>query len=138
MQLSEHFTLEEMTRSETAKIHGYANTPNADELYNLRILCEKVLEPARAKVGKPLVITSGFRNKTVNKLVGGVSNSFHVNGQAADIHVNDKKHADEIAFACLEQELCDKCIYEKKGQSRWLHVQWSYNARHKYCSIINP
>ena len=138
MKLSEHFTLEEMTRSATAKAHGYDNTPNADELHNLRILCEKVLEPAREKLKRPLIINSGYRSEAVNRLVGGVPNSWHRYGQAADIHVTSKKEADEIAFACLEQELCDKCIYEKKGESRWLHVQWGYNARHAYSSIIKP
>lgn len=114
MQLTEHFTLAEMTKSETAKQHGFSNTPNAEQLYNLRVLCEKVLEPARQKIKKPIIITSGFRTPTVNKLVGGVANSYHINGQAADIHVNNKSEADEIAFACLETELCDKCIYEKR------------------------
>lgn len=114
MQLTEHFTLEEMTRSETAKRHGFRNVPNPDELYNLRVLCEKVLEPARTKLCRPLVVTSGFRTKAVNELVGGVANSYHLNGQAADIRVISKHEADEIAFACLESELCDKCIYEKR------------------------
>lgn len=138
MKLTEHFTLEELTKSTTATAHGYANTPNADQIYNLRILCERVLEPARLKIGKPIVITSGFRSDTVNKLVGGVANSWHRYGQACDIHVNSKSEADELAHACLESELCDKCIYERKGKSQWLHVQWGYNARHNYCSIIKP
>lgn len=138
MQLTEHFSLDELTKSETAKQHGYTNTPNTDVIYNLRILCEKVLEPAREKVGKPFVITSGYRSPIVNKLVGGVANSYHLTGQAVDIRVISKQDADKIAFACLETDLCDKCIYEKKGASRWLHVQWSYNARHNYCSIIKP
>lgn len=138
MKLTEHFTLEELTKSATATAHGYSNTPNSDQIYNLRILCEKVLEPARIIIGRPIVITSGFRSDTVNKLVGGVPNSWHRYGQACDIHVTSKKDADEIAKACLTNQLCDKCIYERKGDSQWLHVQWGYTARHLYTSIIKP
>jgi zinc D-Ala-D-Ala carboxypeptidase len=138
MKLTEHFTLEELTKSATATAHGLTNTPNADQIYNLRILCEKVLEPARKIIGRPIVITSGFRSDTVNKLVGGVANSWHKYGQACDIRITSKTEANEIAKACLTSVLCDKCIYERKGTSQWLHVQWGYNARQSYISIINP
>ena len=85
MQLTEHFTLEEMLRSETATKKGIENRINAEEVNNLQKLCQKVLEPLRAHFGKPIRINSGFRCKALNDAVGGAKNSYHTKGRAADI-----------------------------------------------------
>ena len=85
MQLSEHFTLEEMLRSETATKKGIENRINAEEVNNLQKLCQKVLEPLRQHFGKPIRINSGFRCKALNDAVGGAKNSYHTKGRAVDI-----------------------------------------------------
>lgn len=83
-QLTTHFRLEELTRSEAAKRLKNANEPTPAHLQNLRTLALG-LEWARAILGVPLKITSGYRNPVVNRAVGGVTNSDHAQGFAADI-----------------------------------------------------
>ena len=85
MQLSEHFTLEEMLRSDTASKKNIENRISAEEVNNLQKLCQKVLEPLRQHFGKPIKINSGFRCKALNEAVGGAKNSYHTKGRAADI-----------------------------------------------------
>ena len=85
MKLSEHFTLEEMLASETAKRKGIENRINAEEVNNLVNLCQKVLEPLRAHFSTSIHINSGFRCKALNEAVGGTKNSYHMKGRAVDI-----------------------------------------------------
>lgn len=85
MQLSEHFTLEEMIFSSTAARHGIDNTPPADAVANLKALCANVLEPLRVLWGGPIHVDSGFRCQALNTLVHGVPTSQHCLGQAADL-----------------------------------------------------
>lgn len=84
MNLSPHFTLDEMVRSAAAVRRGLPNTPDKNALQELRRLCETVLEPIREQVGA-LSITSGFRTPAVNTAVGSTAkNSAHLYGRAAD------------------------------------------------------
>ena len=85
MNLSEHFTLEEMLHSNTAEKKHIENRINAVEVNNLVRLCEAVLEPLREHFGVPIKINSGFRCKALNKAVGGAPNSYHTKGRAVDI-----------------------------------------------------
>lgn len=88
MQLTEHFTLEEFTFSSTAKARGIDNTVSSQRVIeNLRNLCEQVLEPLRSYANQPITISSGYRCKALNKVVGGTHNSQHMTGEAADIHI---------------------------------------------------
>lgn len=80
MSLTEHFTIEEMTHTDT----GLENDPGITEGSALLRLCETMLEPMRVKVG-PLKINSGYRSPAVNKKVGGEPLSQHVRGEAADV-----------------------------------------------------
>lgn len=86
VNLSAHFTLAEMTLSETAARRGLNNTPDAAALDNLRRTAA-LLEQIRALVERPLVVTSGFRSVAVNAAIGGAANSAHTFGLAADVHV---------------------------------------------------
>ena len=88
MQLSKHFTLEELTFSDAAMRHGIDNTPNDETIENLKRLCALVLEPIRDIVHKPVQITSGYRCPIVNSLVGSKVTSQHIRGCAADIKVS--------------------------------------------------
>jgi zinc D-Ala-D-Ala carboxypeptidase len=87
MQLSKNFSLEEMTKSETALRHGMDNTPKAAEIANLVVLCEKVLQPVRDHYQKGVKVNSGFRHPDVNAKVGGSKTSDHCLGMAADIEI---------------------------------------------------
>ena len=86
IRLSDHFTLSEMTFSGVALRYELKNIPTDVELENLRHLCELVLEPLRRRYGR-IIILSGYRSPVVNALVGGVPNSQHQRGEAADIFV---------------------------------------------------
>jgi len=87
MKLSEHFTLEELTRSEVAERKGLDNTPNASEIANLVRLAAFLEEVKTVLGGKPVMINSGFRSKAVNDSVGSRDTSQHRIGCAADIRV---------------------------------------------------
>lgn len=79
-----NFTISELVKSDTAIKHNINNMPGLNELDNLLNLIYYCLQPIRDKIGKPIIITSGFRCPKVNTLVGGKPNSQHLKGQAAD------------------------------------------------------
>lgn len=125
MQLTPHFHLSEFTRSSTARRLGDANQPNAQELANLQRLAE-CLERIRAHLGNhPIIITSGFRNERVNRSVGGVPNSAHRLGLAADFTVPGFHQGPGSVLATCQAiaevpGLCfDQLINE---HDRWIHL----------------
>ena len=88
ISLSPHFYLDEFTKSSTAMKHGIKNTPPQEAVDNLKALCQGCLEPLREALGLPVVITSGFRTKTLNSMLAHSSErSQHMLGQAADFYV---------------------------------------------------
>jgi len=130
-QLSPHFTLEEFTRSGTAKRLGIKNEPNGRQIRNLRYLCVTLLEPLRAALRAKVhpkavvIITSGFRVPALNLAVGGVKTSQHPKGEAADIRVDD----DEGRRLLTPQEFFDFIVAEKlpfwqliNEYDEWTHV----------------
>jgi len=128
MNLSPHFSLAEMTRSEAATRKGFDNTPNQEQTENLKALCANILEPIRAAVGKPIRVNSGFRGEKANASIGGSKTSQHCKGEAADIEVDG---FDNLAMAkkIIELKLpFDQMIVEgydaKSGDpnSGWIHV----------------
>lgn len=86
-----HFTLSEFFNSSTAVKNGIKNEPSPDEratiVRNINLLVDNVLDPIRDKFCTPVIITSGYRCPQVNQLVGGVANSQHMSGCAADFHI---------------------------------------------------
>lgn len=129
--LSEHFTLDEMTRSQTATEKRIDNTPPEAAVCNLKILCTQVLEPVRAKIGRPIVITSGYRCAKLNAAVGGVLKSYHTKGMAADIRIDNLKDAYNLAKLLNDRPLTDLVLIEHSSSAQWLHVQWSRYPRHR-------
>ena len=129
MRLSAHFDLAEFTRSESAKRHGVSNDPTPEHLANIKVLCEKVLEPIRIKFG-PINISSGYRSKTLNHFIGGALNSQHSEGKAADIDMDDMSNATNVQiFNYIKDSLeFDQLIWEFGDHNKpdWVHV--SYNA----------
>lgn len=88
-QLSPHFRLDEFTKSTTARKHGIENNPPQEAINNLQALCLGNLEPLREELGLPVIITSGFRTKTLNSLLAHSSKrSQHMLGQAADFYIS--------------------------------------------------
>ena len=119
--LSEHFTLEEMT---VTKYKQYNNIPLDTARGNLEQLCKQVLEPIRAALGnKPLYVSSGFRSKYINQLVGGAPNSYHMQGLAADLPFSNARAAITAASTILSLNLpLAELILCRRGDSQWVHV----------------
>ena len=118
MYLSEHFTLAEMTVSETAARRGIDNTPNVETLANLRRLCT-FLEHVRLLFDKPIVVSSGYRSSELNRAVGGSRSSVHMQGLAADVNVlgvTPRAFAQRVADSPL---MFDQLILEF---DQWVHV----------------
>ncbi len=86
-KLSANFSLNELTKSETAIRNGLDNTPTQEVVDNLRTLCENVLQPVREGYGVAVKVNSGYRAPEVNAAVGGSRTSDHCKGQAADIEI---------------------------------------------------
>lgn len=131
---SEFFTLAELTRSETAARHKIDNTPPAAIIKNLQYGVDMVLDPLRRLYGKPIKINSGYRCPQLNKLVGGVTNSWHQEGNAADIHIESADEA-KILFSNLQKlPSIDTLLFEHSKTAQWLHVQWNMakNPRHHF------
>lgn len=121
---SDYFTLAELTKSVTAARHKIDNTPPLEVMANLQYGVDMVLDPLRRIYGHPIIITSGYRCDKLNKLVGGVSNSWHTKGNAADIHISSEEDA-QIKFDILKKlPSVDTVLFEHSNTAQWLHVQW--------------
>ena len=126
IKLTKNFTLDEMCRSTVARKKGIHNSPSVTAIKNLKALCENVLQPLRDRLGKPIVINSGYRSPLLNRLIGGANGSQHVKGEAADIRCESMAYAKEIVLIIMEHLVFDQLILETKGKAVWVHV--SYRA----------
>jgi len=129
MKLTNNFSLNEMTKSQTALRRGIDNQPNNNEIDNLRLLCEYVLQPVREHFGKPVSINSGFRSSKLNKAIGGSGTSDHCKGMAADIEIAGVDNGDIAQWIndnCQFRQLILEFYTPGVGDSGWVHV--SYNT----------
>lgn len=131
---SEFFTLRELTKSSTATKYHIDNTPTEDIVRNLQYGVGMVLDPLRRLYGKPIVITSGYRCPELNQKVGGVANSWHTQGNAADIHVTSRTEATRIFSILQKIPSVDTALFEHSTSGQWLHVQWNMHKtpRHHF------
>ena len=124
MQLTQHFTLAELTKSSTAERLELDNTPPPEVLPALTRTAE-MLERIRSSLGVPVTVTSGYRAWAVNKAVGGVTTSDHAQGRAADIVA--PRYGTPLQIARALAPLVDvlgigQLIYERFGSTSWVHV----------------
>lgn len=132
MMLTKNFSLEEMYRSDTARRCGIDNKPQTEEVVeNLRALCLEVLQPLRDHLGKPVVVSSGYRCKDLNRNVGGVENSQHLKGEAADIKVRDREELIDVMRYIMDETDFDQLIREKSGSTEWVHVSHKRNGNNR-------
>jgi len=131
MKLSQHFDLSEFTRSESAKREGLDNTPTPEHLENIKILCEKVLEPIRLRFGS-INISSGYRGKLLNHFIGGAINSDHCVGRAADIDMDDvcTGVTNKEIFEYIKDNLEFDQVINEYNYS-WVHVGYRQGANRK-------
>ena len=125
MNLSKNLTLEEACVTNT----GLRNIPRDSELYNLKSVSEKIFQPCRDHFGKPLKVNSGFRDREVNKAVGGAVNSQHLSGEALDLDFGNK--ADNKAlFEYIKNNLkFDQLINE--SDYSWIHCSYSASSHNR-------
>ena len=123
-----HFTLEELYASDTAKKLGINNKPSVQQMINLVYLAAYVLEPLRIAMKEPIKIGSGFRSPALNKAVGGVSNSQHLKGQAADLCIDGDLKKGRKWFNYIRDNLpFDQLIWEHNAKGNyWVHVSFVY------------
>lgn len=121
-----HFTLDELCASDTAKAKGIINKPDVQQIINLVYLGAYVLEPLRVALGEPIKISSGFRCQALNKAVGGVTNSQHCKGQAADLCIDGDMDKGKRWFDYIRKHLdFDQLIWEHNAQGvYWVHVSF--------------
>ena len=116
IKISNHFML-----AEFLNLKKYPdNLPTPQVLFNLKYGCQYLLEPARREVG-PIIINSGFRNPRVNACVGGVKNSQHLTGLAADIRPNDPQQFQRLIDFLRTCEHTDQLL----TGNGWLHISWN-------------
>ena len=134
MMLSDHFSLAEFTKSQTAIRKGIKNDPNDAAIENMRLLCENILEPVRQHYDIPYKLNSGFRCLALNEAVGSSSRSQHVTGQAADFEIPTIANKD-LAHWIMDNLDYDQVLLEfyKEGDpsSGWVHCSYDNGNNRK-------
>ena len=124
-----HFSISELTFSLTAIEKGIDNTPDDSAKTNLVTLISACLDPIREIYGKPIYISSGYRNDELNRAVKGSESSQHKLGQAADLVPAQGGSLSGIFRAAVQFGEFDQLIIEQSGGSKWIHI--SYSPRHR-------
>ena len=137
--ISKNFTLEEMTASATAKAKGISNNPGQSDVVNLCGLIHNVLQPLRKWWGGEVKIGSGFRSLKLNNSVGGVRNSQHMRGEAADLCIDGDLTKGKKWFAWIRDNCdFDQLIWEHNSKgSYWVHVSYRCDGRNRHQVIDN-
>ena len=138
-RISKNFTLDELLYSATAKEKGIINAPGVEEVCNLCALVHNVLQPLRDWWGKEVKIGSGYRCTKLNQAVGGVANSQHIKGQAADLCIDgDMKKA--LSWFQYIRQHCqfDQLIMEHNSKGTyWVHVSFRADGKNRRQVIEN-
>ena len=140
MKLSGHFSLAELTKSQTAVRKGIDNKPTLDHIENLTELCTHVLEPTRRNFGKPMVISSGYRSEELCEAIGSSKNSQHAKGQAADFEmfgIDNKELAKYIKNNLVFDQLILEFYNPDDPSSGWVHCSYSKEENRKQSLLYN-
>ena len=131
MQLSKHFTLAEMEKSQTATRKGISNKAGSGEIKNLTDLCYEVLEPVRTKFDKPIIITSGYRSPELCEAIGSKATSQHAKGQAVDFEIAGVSN---LQVALWIQNNCD---FDQLILEYWKKEDNDPNSGWVHCSYVD-
>lgn len=118
--MGKYFTIAELCNSDTADRRGIINRLPKEYLPHVQELINHVLDPLREWYGKPIYVNSGYRCPELNKVVGGVENSFHVSGCAADIDARSYEENKKL-FEYIRKNLPFTEV-GWEGGGRWIHV----------------
>ena len=136
MKLSNNFSLNELTRSQTAERKGIDNTPSAEHQENLKSLCTNVLQPIRDHFGKVVTVSSGYRSPELCIAIGSKTTSQHAKGEAADFEifgVSNKELADWIHNNINYDQLILEFWSPEDPNKGWIHCSYSReNNRKQY------
>jgi uncharacterized protein YcbK (DUF882 family) len=122
-----NFTISELVASDTATRNNIKNVPDNAELDNLLKLIVFCLQPIRDKLGKPMVVTSGYRCSRLNTLLNGSATSDHCYGRACDFVVNGMSVADVVKFIRNSGVPFKQLIEEHSGSTVWVHISYDPN-----------
>lgn len=127
MKISQHLTLAELIRSESAKRLGISNMPTPEHIENLKELAENIFEPIREHFKHPIHISSGYRSQALNAAIGGSLNSQHSRGMAIDIDMDGTKIKNSAIFMYAKTLPFDQMIWEfgTKDNPDWVHISYS-------------
>lgn len=126
MKLSKDFELSEFTRSDKAEELNIPNEPSADQINSLIDLVNKVIQPLRDLIGKPVIVLSGFRSEAANEAVGGEPNSQHTKGEAADLRVNGypPEAVAKILVKAWKLKMSEINFDQLIVEPTWIHVSY--------------
>jgi len=134
MMVSDHVSLEELTKSQTGGRLGINNTPSPIKIEALKAVCENVVEKVRAHYGQPVFINSGYRGPALNKAVGGAASSQHCKGEAVDMEIPGVPNGD-LAIWVRDNLDFDQLILEcyKAGvpTSGWVHCSYKAGGKNR-------
>jgi hypothetical protein len=136
MQISKHLSLNEVSRSDTAKRKGIDNIPTKEHLENFKKLSDNVFEPIREHFKVPIFISSGYRSAALNEAIGGSSSSQHCKGEAIDIDMdgfnNGVSNADVFNYIVKNLNF-DQLIWEFGSDTNpdWVHVSYSATGKQR-------
>ena len=137
-RISKNFTLDELLASKTAKQKGIINAPGIVEVCNLCALVHHVLQPLRDAMQEPIKIGSGYRCTRLNQAVGGVGNSQHTKGEAADLCIDGDLKKGRKWFEWIKTHCeFDQIIWEHNSKGNyWVHVSFRADGQNRK-QVIN-
>ena len=134
MKLTENFSLNELTKSQTAERKGINNTPSTEHQENLKRLCESILQRIRDHFGQVVSVSSGYRSPELCVAIGSSTKSQHARGEAADFEifgVSNKELADYINENLTYDQLILEYWKESDPNSGWVHCSFTLNGNRK-------
>ena len=132
-----YFTIQELTSSATAQREGIDNRPPTSAYHLLHVLVEQLLDPIREAWGAPILVSSGYRCKELNALIGGAKNSHHLLGCAADLIAGSKAEHRKLFKLIQQMQQAGKIRFTQliwEGDGRWIHI--SYVPSDLKCQVI--
>ena len=134
MKLTENFSLNELTKSQTAERKGIDNTPSTEHQENLKSLCEMILQPIRDHFGQVVSVSSGYRSPELCVAIGSSTKSQHASGCAADFEIfnlSNKELADYIDQNLDYDQLILEYWKESDPNSGWVHCSFNTQGNRK-------
>ena len=132
-----HFSISELKSSATALREGIDNRPSKCAYHLLHVLVDQLLDPIREVWGEPIVVSSGYRCKELNTLVGGAKNSHHLLGCAADIIAGNRADHRKLFRLIVKMQQQGQIRFTQliwEGDGRWIHI--SHVPDNLKCQVI--